>query len=434
MTTFPPKKAPPRTPAPIVRAVRRVPRAEGEQPPAPIGDQQFFSPCPRGLEAVLAEELSTLGAQNIKVVPGGVAFEGPWPLVYTVNLESRIATRVLWRVGHGPYRKEEDIFKLALGLPWERWFSPRCTLRVYTTAVRSPLKSVDFVTLRVKDAICDRMREQTRSRPSIDTVAPDVRAHVFLTDREATIYLDTSGEPLYKRGFKVAHVEAPLKENLAAGIILLSGWDRVEPFFDPMCGSGTFLIEAAQMALDVAPGLGRRFGFEKLTAFSAADWNTVRDAAAARAQPPRELPIYGSDIAGREVARCKENLQAAKLPWVVRVEGADLMERDPPADHGVLVTNPPYGERLGEKQSLATFYPKLGDLLKQRYSGWRCLFITADTEFPKLIKLKASRRTPLYNGALECRLFEYRMVEGSLRTRRADAPPADDGGPEDAAE
>ncbi|MBL8477538.1 MAG: class I SAM-dependent RNA methyltransferase [Methyloversatilis sp.] len=406
-----------------MRSIRRVPRPEGDMPAELQGDQHYFSPCPRGLEAVLADELVALGADAVKAVPGGVAFSGPWALVYRVNLESRIATRVLWRVGHGPYRKEDDIFKLALGLAWEHWFSPRCTLRVYTTAVRSPLKSVDFVTLRVKDAICDRMREQTRSRPSIDTVAPDVRVHVFLTDRDATIYLDTSGEPLYKRGFKVAHVEAPLKENLAAGIILLSGWDKVEPFFDPMCGSGTFLIEAAQMALDIAPGLGRGFGFEKLTTYRAAEWHAVRDAAAARAQPPRELPIYGSDIAGREVARCKENLQAAKLPWVVRVEGVDLMDREPPADHGVLVTNPPYGERIGEKQALATFYPKLGDLLKQRYSGWRCLFITADTDFPKLIKLKASRRTPLYNGALECRLYEYRMVEGSLRAPRADAPP-----------
>ena len=412
----------PPSPRPGVRAVRRVAR-NGQEPQAlPLSGQQFFSPCPRGLEAVLADELTRLGAQDVKVVPGGAAFQGDWKLVYAVNLESRIATRVLWRVGHGPYRKEDDIFKLAYGLSWERWFSPRRTLRVYTTAVRSPLKSVDFVTLRVKDAICDRMREQTRSRPSIDTANPDVRVHVFLTDREATLYLDTSGDPLYKRGFKVAHVEAPLKENLAAGIIMLSGWDRVEPFFDPMCGSGTFLIEAAQMALDIAPGLGRSFGFEKLDTFSPTVWASVRDAAAARAQPPRELPIYGSDIAGREVARCKENLQAAKLPWVVRVEGADVLEREPPADRGVMVTNPPYGERIGEKQELAVFYPKLGDLLKQRYSGWRCLFITADTDFPKLIKLKASRRTPLYNGALECRLYEYRMVEGSLRAPRAGVP------------
>jgi putative N6-adenine-specific DNA methylase len=421
---------PPNSGRPPVRAVRRVPRPEGETPPELLSDQQFFSPCPRGLEAVLAEELVQLDAHDIKVVPGGVAFEGSWKLVYVVNLESRIATRVLWRVGHGSYRKEDDVFKLAYGLPWERWFSPRRTLRVYTTAVRSPLRSVDFVTLRVKDAICDRMREQTRSRPSIDTVNPDVRVHVFLTDREATLYLDTSGEPLYKRGFKVASVEAPLKENLAAGIIMLSGWNKVEPFFDPMCGSGTFLIEAAQMALDVAPGLGRGFGFEKLTSFSPSSWASVRDAAAARAQPPRELPIYGSDHSGREVARCKENLQAAKLPWVVRVEGADLLDREPPADHGVMVTNPPYGERIGEKQELAAFYPKLGDLLKRQYSGWRCLFITADTDFPKLIKLKASRRTPLYNGALECRLFEYRMVEGSMRGTRSAASPSDEDGVE----
>ena len=147
----------------------------------------------------------------------------------------------------------------------------------------------------------------------------------------------------------------------------------------------------------------------------------MRDAAAARAQPPRELPIFGSDISGRELARTKENLQAAKLPWVVKVEGADVLDRSPPADHGVMVTNPPYGVRLEDQTALQAFYPKLGDLLKQRYAGWRCHFITADPDFPKLIKLKASRRTPLFNGALECRLFEYRMVEGSLRGPKPDA-------------
>lgn len=409
----------PSSPRPGVRAVRRVVREEPELQPG----QHFFSPCPRGLEPVLAEELTSLGAADVKVVPGGVGYSGDWKLVYTVNLESRIATRVLWRVGSGPYRKEDDIYKLAHGLSWERWFSPKRTLRVYTTAVRSPLKSIDFVTLRVKDAICDRMREQTRFRPSIDTANPEVRAHVFLTDREATLYLDTSGDPLYKRGFKVAAVEAPIKENLAAGIIMLSGWDRVEPFFDPMCGSGTFLIEAAQMALDIAPGLGRQFAFEHLMPYSAAVWGTVRDAAAARAQPPRDLPIYGSDISGRELARTKENLQAAKLPWVVKLEGADVLDRTPPAPGGVMVTNPPYGVRLEDQSALQVFYPKLGDLLKQRYAGWRCHFITADPEFPKLIRLKASRRTPLYNGALECRLFEYRMIEGSLRTPKDSAEP-----------
>lgn len=382
-------------------------------------EDDFFCPCPRGLEALLVDELTTLGAAAVQPLPGGVAFRGDWRLAYAVNLESRIATRVLCKLGSRPYRREDDVYALAHDIAWERWFSVRRTIRVYTTAVRSPLKSIDFITLKVKDAVCDRFRARGGQRPSVASGTPDVRIHVFLTDREATLYVDTSGEPLYKRGFKVAAVEAPLKENLAAGIILLSGWDRREPFFDPMCGSGTLLIEAAQMALDVAPGLGREFAFEKLENFRAPVWDALKAQARERARKPEPLPIYGSDHSGREIARSRENLRAAGVASVVTLEGADVLQRAAPAAHGVMVSNPPYGVRLEDSERLQAFYPRLGDTLKQRYSGWRCYFISADAEFPKLIKLKASKRTPLYNGALECRLFEYRMVAGKLEAGRA---------------
>ncbi|MBN8443404.1 MAG: class I SAM-dependent RNA methyltransferase [Thauera sp.] len=379
--------------------------------------ESFFSPCPRGLESLLADELRGLGAASAEVVHGGVMWSGTWAACYRANLESRIATRVLWRVAQGRYRAEIDIYKLAYSVTWAKWFTPDDTLRIYVTAQKSPLKSLEFITLRIKDAVCDHFRTVAGKRPSVDTVNPAVRIHAFLTADTATLYIDTSGEPLYKRGFKPAAVEAPLKENLAAGILRLTGWQPGEALIDPMCGSGTFLIEAAQIALDIAPGLGRQFAFERLRHLDRAAWAGVRRAAEARRQPPRALPLFGSDIVGEQLRRTRTNLAAAGLADCVSLERADLLERDPPAPAGVMVTNPPYGVRIGEAEELAALYPRLGDALKRRWSGWRCYIFSGDPALPKLIGLKASRRTPLFNGALECRLLEYRMVAGSMRDR-----------------
>ena len=377
--------------------------------------EHFFATCPRGLEGQLAEELTAAGARRTGAVPGGVGFEGDWESCYRANLWSRIATRILWRVAHGPYQREEDIYRLAHEVPWHERFAVRRTLRVYMTAIRSPLRSLDFITLRIKDAVCDRFRAETGERPSVDTAEPNVRIHTFLSDREATLYLDTSGEPLYKRGFKYASVEAPLKENLAAGILMLAGWQPGTPLLDPMCGSGTFLIEAALMAHDIAPGLARKFGFFRLDNFDAALWQKLLTEAQARKRALVAQPIFGSDISQDQVERARQNLAAADMHECVRLERADLLLRSPPAAEGVLVANPPYGIRLEEQERLAVFYPKLGDALKQRFAGWRCYFISADPQLPRLIGLKASRRTPLFNGALECRLLEYRIIAGPMR-------------------
>lgn len=379
--------------------------------------ESFFSPCPRGLESLLADELRALGAARAEAVHGGVSWGGDWVACYRANLESRLATRVLWRVGSARYRGEIDIYKLAYSVTWAKWFTPDDTLRVFVTAQKSPLKSLEFITLKVKDAVCDHFRTVAGRRPSVDTANPAVRIHAFLTADTATLYLDTSGEPLYKRGFKPAAVEAPLKENLAAGILRLTGWQPGEALIDPMCGSGTFLLEAAQIALDIAPGLGRGFAFERFRHFDRAAWAALRRAAEARRQAPRALPVFGSDIVGEQLRRTRANLEAAGLAECVTLERADLLERMPPAAEGVLVTNPPYGVRIGEAEELAAFYPRLGDALKQRWSGWRCYFFSGDPALPKLIKLKASRRTPLFNGALECRLYEYRMIAGSMRDK-----------------
>lgn len=380
--------------------------------------EQFFSPCPRGLEAALAEELGAIGARRLQVLGGGVAWEGDWAACYRANLESRIATRVLWKVAEGRYRAEVDIYKLAYAVTWAKWFTPDDSIRIQVTAQKSPLKSLEFITLRVKDAVCDHFRTVAGRRPDVDTAQPVVRIHVFLTADRATLYVDMSGEPLYKRGYKPAAVEAPLKENLAAGILRLSGWQPDEVLVDPMCGSGTFLLEAAQIALDIAPGLGRRFAFENLRHFDRKSWASLRSAAEQRRQPPRPLAIHGSDIVGEWLRRSRINLDAAGLADCVQLERADLLERLPPAPAGVMVANPPYGVRLAEADELAAFYPLLGDALKQRWGGWRCYFLSADPALAKLIGLKASKRTPLFNGGLECRLLEYRMVAGSNRRVR----------------
>jgi len=382
-------------------------------------NEHFFAPCPRGLEALLVEDLQAEGAQAIVQLPGGAQFSGSWETCYRVNLRSRIASRVLWRVAQGAYKSEDDIYRLASGVDWPALFAVEQRLRVYVTAVKSPLKSLEFITLRVKDAICDRFRAACGGRPSVDTANPQVRPHLFLTADTATLYLDTSGEPLWTRGHKIAKVAAPLKENLAAGILRLIGWRPGTPLLDPMCGSGTFLLEAAQISLGDAPGLSREaeeFGFARLNGFDAGLWTRLRrDAAALRETAPASLPIWGSDSSADAVARCRQNLAYAGLEDLVDVGQSDILEAVAPAAAGILIANPPYGERLGELGELAAFYPRLGDALKRHFAGWDCWFFSADTALPKLIRLQAKRKIPLFNGAIECRLYRFPMVAGGNR-------------------
>lgn len=377
--------------------------------------QAFFAPCPRGLEAVLRAELEQLGAQDAADLPGGVSFAGSFALCYAVNLHSRIASRVLWRVFHGAYQDEHDIFQAAHGLPWQDWFAARRTIKVKVSAQQCPLTSLDFVTLRIKDAVCDRFREATGARPDVDTSRPDIRIDAFLDRQNVTLYLDTSGEALFKRGFRAAATEAPLRENLAAGLLRLAGWTPAEPLLDPMCGGGTFLLEAALMARNIPPGLGRRFAFEKLSIFDSREWRALCEAGWAQ-RTMKTLPaIYGSDIHGGALKAAQANLDAAGLADAVALKQADVLDVTPPPGSGLLLMNPPYGVRLGEAEALNAFYPRLGDSLKRNFAGWRADIFTADLRLPKLIGLAASRRTPLFNGALECRLFEFRLVSGSMR-------------------
>ena len=377
--------------------------------------EHFFSPCPRGLEAALAAELTAIGADDVAPVNGGVRFTGIFQLCRAVNLESRIASRVLWRVGHCGYRDEADIFGSALKLGWPDWFGHERSIRVNVSAIKSPLRSLDFTTLRIKDAVCDVFRRKTQKRPDVDTRNPDVRIHAFLTASDCTFYIDTSGEPLFKRGYRTGTGEAPLRENLAAGILHLSGWRPGTPLLDPMCGSGTFLTEAAMIAADIAPGSRRRFGFEKLRNHDAKAWQEQRDGARRRKRDLKEVGIYGSDRHGEALGLARANLSAIGMRDAVHLKRADVLEMEAPAASGTIVTNPPYGVRLDEQNKLASLYPLLGDVLKQKYAGWTAYIFTADLRLAKLIRLNASKRTPLFNGALDCRLFEFKLVAGSNR-------------------
>jgi putative N6-adenine-specific DNA methylase len=377
--------------------------------------EQFFASSPRGLESLLAGELGALGAQGLQQVPGGVAFAGDWGLCYRANLWSRLASRILWRVAEFGYGAEDDLYAAAREVDWPRLFAVERTLRVNVSAQKSPLKSLDFATLRIKDAVCDRFRDSVGSRPSVDRASPQVRVHAFLDAARGALYLDTSGEPLFKRGWRAGSGEAPLRENLAAGIVMLSGWKPEEPLLDPMCGGGTLLVEAAAMARGRAPGARRGFGFENLKIFDSNLWKKAKDEERKSGSGPAKLEIFGSDNDPRALGDARRNLAAAGVERWVKLEQADILERAAPAAAGVMVANPPYGERIGSKEELALFYPKLGSALKRNFAGWRCHFFTADLRLPKLVRLQPARRVPLYNGALECRLFEIRIVAGSHR-------------------
>jgi putative N6-adenine-specific DNA methylase len=379
--------------------------------------ESFFATCPRGLEPLLVQELGSLEIRST-AVPGGVAFSAPWEACYRANLWSRIASRILWRVAQFDYRNEHDLYAAVKALDWPRYFRVERTLRVNVTAQKSPLKSLEFATLRIKDALCDRFRDKLGKRPSVDRSNPDVRVHAFLEASRGDLYLDTSGEPLFKRGWRAGVADAPLRENLAAGILVLTGWQPDEVLLDPMCGGGTFLVEAGAMARGRAPGAKRSFGFERLAAFDAAAWERVKREARAEEKAPQ---LHGSDTDPKALNAARKNLAAAGVERWARLERVDVLERSAPAPKGVMVMNPPYGERMGSAEELARFYPRLGDHLKKSFAGWRCYVFTADLRAAKLIGLAPSKRIPLWNGALECRLYEFEIVSGSHRKKSAPA-------------
>jgi len=376
--------------------------------------ETFFSTCPRGLEDELEQEFQAFGVQNTHVTPGGVECQGPFPLCYRLNLESRIASRILWRVGQGTYRHEDDLYRLALQLPWPGWFSVNCRIKVRLVARQSPLTSLEFATLRVKDAICDRFVREKKKRPEVDKRHPDIQIVVFVDEAQVVWYLDTTGSPLFQRGWRQAVGEAPLRENLAAGILRLAGWTSEQVLLDPMCGAGTFLIEAALMARGIPPGGRREFAFRHLRNFDSSAWGRIQHAAHKTLSGKHHVEIFGYDHDAQALSMTRSNLQNIGL-GDVQLKQADVLDITPPATTGVMITNPPYGVRMGSLAALEQWYPKFGDVLKRRFAGWRVYVLTADFRLPKLIRLAPSRKIPLFNGALESRLYEFQMVAGGNR-------------------
>ena len=331
------------------------------------------------------------------------------------------------RIAQSSYTNENDIYDLTLAQNWEDWFSVHRTIRIDVTAIKSPLRSLEFTTLKIKDAICDRFREQFSERPSVDTKTPDMRIVGFLDARNFTLYLDTSGEALFKRGWRLDTGDAPLRENLAAGLLRVAGWKPGMVLFDPMCGSGTILAEAAQMVAGIPPGARREFAFEKFHDFNATEWQSIKTSC-----KPNPIPttptIFGSDISGDMIVMTRNNLNKAGILFDIPLKQIEAQAIKPPSEiPGIILTNPPYGERIGvrgdstiETDDMASaFFSALSATLKQRFAGWRVFLFSADLSLPKLLRLKEARKTPFFNGALECRLFRFDMVAGFNRREQA---------------
>jgi putative N6-adenine-specific DNA methylase len=397
-----------------------------------------FLPCAGGVEALLADEVARIlpGARTeatrggVWVDPQGLA-GGAEVAAMRLNLESRLATRVLLPLVDGPYRDEHDLYALARRVDWGRWITPAETLRVDVQAMKSPLKSLNFAALRIKDAICDTLREQQGERPSVDTRRPDLPVALFVGPEHATLYADTSGEPLFKRGWREDTGEAPLKETLAAAMLAAAGWQgRAEdgPLLDPCCGAGTIAIEAAQLACGIAPGSQRRFAFERQRPFMAhrSAWAAMQQAARARVHAAA-VPLWAGDVSFRMTDFATRNAERAGVRQAIEFKTADALQRLAPAAQGTILMNPPYGERIAPKGtgnvtsregfegggSSAEFFGALASHWKRQYAGWTAWLLSPDPKLPGLMRLKESRRVPLYNGAIECRLFRFEMTAGA---------------------
>ena len=413
---------------------------------------QLFLPCAAGVEDFLADEVHTItgaSGQDLLVGRGGVMVRGAWRDVLQLNLHSRLAQRVLIELALQDYRNENDLYRAASQVSWEVWFDPQRTFKVEVTAQHSPLTSLNFAALRVKDAVADRFRAKRGGvRPSVETHHPDVRIHLHLTTDTATLYIDTSGEALFKRGWREDTGDAPLKETLAAAMIAATGWnphgDHPQPLYDPCCGSGTVVIEAAQIARRIPAGILRRFAFEKLIPFQRHVWEGMLDEAEAQILDTSPVPIYGSDISHRMVDFAQRNAERAGVLDAVQLRGGDALQRMPPCEQpGVMLLNPPYGERIAaagaagqnaaERARTGTvgremahtedggeFFGQLASHWKKNYAGWQAWMLTPDLKLPGKMRLKESRRVPMWNGPIECRLFRFDMVKGSVRAPRGD--------------
>ncbi|MCM2321771.1 MAG: THUMP domain-containing protein [Oligoflexia bacterium] len=376
----------------------------------------FFAATAKAMEGLLAEEIRRLGIASVREARSGVYFEGPLEAAYRVCLWSRVANRVLLPLKKFPAPTPEKLYGGVKSIRWSDHLTARNTLAVDFSSSRSQITHTHFGALKVKDAIVDQFRSVQGSRPSVDPVRPDVRINVYLHEDEATVSVDLSGESLHLRGYREAGALAPLKENLAAAILLHAGWPEKAAasgaFMDPMCGSGTLPIEAALMASNVAPGLNRKYyGFLNWLGHVPGAWKRLlEEAEQVQIRDRKLLPkVVGYDQDFRAVRVALENLERSGMQGRVHIEKRELSACEPVAPSGLIVLNPPYGERLGDVEELKPLYKTIGDTFKQRFKGWEGYVFTGSPELAKVVGLKATRRIVLYNGAIECRLLKYEL-------------------------
>jgi len=373
-----------------------------------------------GLEDILLDELKAMGVEKAEKGIRVVTIEGDQRMMYKINLCSRVALRVLQPVKKFRAANEHQLYDEIKKIDWSQYMSVDGTLAVDAVVNKSLMTHSLYVALKTKDAIVDQFRDKTGKRPDVDLSRPSLRIHLHINGEDAEVSLDSSGDSLHKRGYRMQTGDAPINEALAAGLILLSGWDRQSPFLDFMCGSGTLVIEAAMMALNMAPGILRKeFGFERWIDFDSKTWNEVKQEAESVRKKEIDFPIIGTDISSMQIQNAKENAGAAGVLKNISFQQMSFENFSPQSGPGTILINPPYGGRI-TTVDLLQLYKSMGDQFKKKYPGWKAFVFTANMEAGKNIGLKPSRKIPLFNGKLECRLLKFEMYAGSRRQPDAD--------------
>lgn len=372
---------------------------------------KFFATTAKGVEPVLVNELRALDLHDIKEETGGAGFTGTLEDAYKANLWLRVANRVLMPILNFNCRSEDELYNGARKVDWQKHLTSEMTFAIDANVRDSNIKHSKYAALKTKDSIVDQLRERTGKRPSVNTENPDLRVNIHILKNYCTVSLDTSGESLHKRGYRVAQVEAPLKETLAAAIVEFTEWDMKSPFIDPMCGSGTIVIEAALKAANIAPGLLHRnkFGFQRWLYFNKSAWDALIKDAEAKRKANLEAQIFGYDISGKATKSAQLNARAAFVSKFIIFKRQGIEELSPPPGHGVIALNPPYGERLGDKKKLAPLYKTIGDVFKKRCKGYTGYVFTGNLDLAKHIGLRSSRRIILFNGPIESRLLKFEL-------------------------
>lgn len=371
-----------------------------------------------GLEQVLASELNLIGAEEVEILNRAVKCRGGNELMYRINYESRCALRVLKVVDEFEAEDETGLYNNVMKFPWERFIDSDKTIAVNAVLNKSRINHSHFAALKVKDAVVDRFRNLGGTRPSVDLERPDLRIQVHIHQSHCTLLLDSSGESLHKRGYRRIQGEAPINEVLAAGMLMLSGWDGEETFLDPMCGSGTILCEAVMLARRIPPGYFRNFfGFVRWKDFDEKVWERIIQNANDKIRPI-STKVYGNDVNQRTLFAASENIAAAGLQDDISLKQVAFENSSPPdPEGGFILTNPPYGERI-KKADMLAFYSMIGDVLKKKYTGYTAWLITSDIGGLHSVGLRASKKLTLFNGPLECKFVKYEMYRGSKKQRK----------------